>query len=323
MESTRNKLIELLEKNKMNYISGQQLSNELNISRTAVWKHMKELEKDGYMIKAVPRKGYQITKSPNKISENTLHWGLHTNWLAKDLVRKVSVPSTQIIGHQLAADDANHGTVIIADEQTRGKGRMNRTWHSAKDQGIWMSIILRPKIPPVHAPQITLLAATVLADVISEFDLKPLIKWPNDVYLNNKKVAGILTEMRAEQDQINYLILGIGINVNNSIQFFPDDIKEIATSLKIETGQTFDLRHLIQRILESFELTYDRFTMDGFPFIKQKWENYGYKLGEKVVLHTFNKQEEVTLVGIEADGALIVKHNDNSVETVYSAEIKW
>ena len=323
MESTRNKLIALLEKNEKDYISGQILSDQLNISRNAVWKHMKELEKDGYTIEAKRNKGYRITGYPDKISENTIKWGLNTDWIAHSVIHKESTPSTQILAHQVAREQAPHGTVIISDEQTEGKGRLNRKWHSEKNNGIWMSILLRPQIPPQHAPQLTLMTATVLAEVLSDHRIQPSIKWPNDLLLQEKKVAGILTEMQAEQDQIQYIIIGIGMNVNQSEDGLYKNLQEKATSLKIETGRTWSIRQLIQDILKKFENVYNYYIENGFAEIKKKWENYGFKIGEPIHIKMVKNEWEATFLGIGEDGALLTTSAEGMPTKVYSAEIDW
>jgi len=324
MESTRNKLIHLLANSGENYISGQALSEKLNISRNAVWKHMKELEKDDYKIEGKPNKGYRIIEYPDKISENTVKWGLNTNWIGNSIIHRETTASTQTLAHQAAQDQAPHGTIVIADEQTKGKGRMNREWHSAKEDGIWMSIVLRPKIPPHHAPQLTLLTATVLADVLTDnVGVSPSIKWPNDLLLNEKKTAGILTEMQAEQDQIQYIVIGIGMNVNQTAERLPDDIRLKATSIKLETGKTWSVRKLIQQILIKFEATYDHYIQYGFPEIKAKWESYGFKIGELISIKTLKEEWESTFLGIAEDGALLTENKDGKPTKLYSAEIDW
>lgn len=324
MESTRSKLIKLLSLQDDNYISGQEISDKLKISRSAIWKHMKELEKDGYEIEAKRNKGYRILGSPNKVSENTIQWGLETNWLGKKVIHKASTPSTQIVAHQLAQEGAGHGTVVIADEQTAGKGRLSRDWYSAKNKGIWMSIILRPNILPYLAPQLTLLTATVLADVFQKkLQLAPKIKWPNDIILNDKKVSGILTEMQAEQDKINYVIIGFGINVNHEQKELPNTIINRATSLKIETGQAWEIIELIQRILATFEEKYEEYMSKGFPIVKQSWEQNGYRIGEKTKVKSFQSVDEAVIMGIADDGALLAKYQDGEVKKIYSAEIDW
>ena len=324
VESTRNKLIELLANNKEEYISGQVLSEKLQISRSGIWKHMKELEKDGYTIEGKSKKGYKIISYPDKLSENTLQWGLTTKWIGKTIIHKESTPSTQIIAHQAALEGAPHGTVVIADEQTKGKGRMDRSWYSEKNKGIWLSIIIRPAILPYQAPQLTLLTATVLADVLRSYtSVKPLIKWPNDILINNKKTAGILTEMQAEQDHIQYVVIGIGLNVNQTKSDLPEDIQNGATSLQLETNQHWQLKGIVQNILATFENTYDSYIENGFPEIKDKWESFGFKIGEDISIKTLRDQWKATFLGIAADGALITKTKDGKTKKLYSAEIEW
>ncbi|WP_042145625.1 biotin--[acetyl-CoA-carboxylase] ligase [Paucisalibacillus sp. EB02] len=324
MESTRSKLIHVLSINDGNFISGQEISDLLQISRSAIWKHMKELEKDGYVIEAKRNKGYRIIKSPSKVSENTVQWGLETNWLGKSILHKETINSTQLLAHQLAMDNAPHGTVVIADEQTAGKGRLQREWYSKKNKGIWMSIILRPTILPYLAPQLTLLTATVLADVMKkELELDPKIKWPNDIILHDRKVSGILTEMQAEQDQIQYIVIGIGMNVNHDDGEIPDDIQSKATSLMIESGKEWDITKLIQRIFVAFEKSYAEYINHGFSIIKKRWESYGYRLGEKVQLKTFQSVQDAILTGIAEDGALLAKYDDGVIHKIYSGEIDW
>jgi len=324
MESTRNQLINLLAENKHQYISGQILSEKLNISRSAVWKHMNELKKDGYSIEGVPKKGYRIIGFPAKVSENTLQWGLNTKWMGHTIIHKKTTSSTQLIMHELALENQKHGTVVVADKQLNGKGRMNRAWFSAENKGIWMSILLRPSISPHLAPQLTLLAATVLAEVISSFtELKVQIKWPNDILINRKKVAGILTEMQAEQDQIQYIVLGIGVNILQEKDDLPHELRSKATSLKLETSTEWDIRELIQAILVQFEKTYELYMDAGFSKIKRLWEYYGFKIGERILIKTLKEEWKAIFYGIAEDGALLVKNTDDSIEKIYSAEIDW
>lgn len=324
MESTRSRLIAILSENTEQYISGQEISESLNISRNSVWKHMKALENDGYEIEGVPRKGYRINKLPDKVSDNTIKWGLETKWLGQSIIHKQSAASTQLLIHKAAQDDAVHGTVAIADEQTMGRGRMNRKWHSVDKKGMWLSLLLRPEILPQQAPQLTLLTATVLADVIqSHTELKPLIKWPNDILLNSKKAAGILTEMQAEQDRIQYIVIGIGININHTEQDIPQDIENKATSLQIETGEEWSTQRFIQYFLEEFEIAYDRYLENGFSEVKTKWESYGFKIGEKIKITSLKEEREAIFNGIAEDGALLIKSKTGEVSKLYSGEIQW
>ncbi|WJE14070.1 biotin--[acetyl-CoA-carboxylase] ligase [Halobacillus sp. ACCC02827] len=323
MESTRKRLIRLLDQ-KEGYISGQELSEQLAISRTAVWKHMNELKNDGYEIEAVQKKGYKIVSSPDKISGNTLQWGLDTKWLGHELHHYDQVESTQDVIHQMAKQGKPHGTVVIADEQVKGKGRMARNWYSPKGKGIWMSILLRPDLPPVQAPQLTLLAATVLAKMVAERSgLEPKIKWPNDLLINHKKVSGILTEMQAEQDTIQYIVLGMGMNVNQSREEIPEELHHKATSLRVEAGEEWDIQTTIQHILHLLEQSYEEFLKFGFDRVKKEWEHYGYRIGEDVTISTMKRTWEAVLVGIEPDGALLARDKEGKEEKLYSAEIHW
>lgn len=326
MQSTRSKLIQLLANNKSNdgFISGQDLSNQLNITRSAIWKHMNELKKDGYIIEGKARKGYRIISFPNKLSDNTIKWGLETEWLGQTIHHYTSLDSTQKTAHQFAKDGAPHGTVVIADKQTSGIGRMDKDWYSENDQGIWMSFILRPNILPFQAPQLTLLTATVLANVLTHLiDITPQIKWPNDILLNSKKIAGILTEMQAEQDQVRYIIVGIGINVNQSFESFHKTIKHRATSIKIETEKELNKLTLTQLIFQDFEKKYNHYLQNGFANIKDEWEKYGFKLGHKLNIKLNEKEWTGKFTGIAEDGALLAENEDGEIEKIYSAEITW
>lgn len=324
MSSTRSKLIELLSANETTYISGQLLSDELNISRSAIWKHMNELKKDGYEIEGKANRGYRIISYPDKISENTISWGLDTEWLGKKIVHKDSVPSTQRIAHELALNGAKHGTIVIADEQTEGRGRVDKDFHSKKDQGIWMSMILRPDILPYLAPQLTLLTATVLANVMEgHTQIKPQIKWPNDVLIDGKKVSGILTEMQAEQDKIVYIVVGIGININQQLADFPQEIQKRVTSLSMAAEKDWDIVPFIQELCQTFEEKYNQFIHHGFDPVKVDWENYGFRLNERLQITTNQDQWEGLFIGISEDGALLAKKDSGTIERIYSAEISW
>lgn len=323
MSSTRHRLIQLLSENKDTYISGQLLSEQLDISRNAVWKHMNELKKDGYEIEGKAKLGYKIISYPNKVSENTISWGLQTDWIGRRIAHYETTTSTQRIAHELALDGEKHGTIVIADEQTDGIGRVGRHWQSEQGKGIWMSIILRPNILPYLAPQLTLLTATVLAEVIDEVsDVTPQIKWPNDILIEGKKISGILTEMQAEQDQISYVIIGMGINVNQDATDFVDEVAERATSLKIKTKQTWDMVRLIQQILQKFETKYDQFIDHGFQDVKIKWESYGFRMNEQLTIKTGNETWTGRFSGIAEDGALLIER-EASIQKIYSGEIAW
>ncbi|WP_078382727.1 biotin--[acetyl-CoA-carboxylase] ligase [Sutcliffiella halmapala] len=305
------------------FLSGQKISEELGCSRTAVWKHIEELRNAGYELEAIRRKGYRITKIPNKISDNEISLGLKTRDLGRVIHFEESVTSTQRIAHQLAHDGAVEGTLVVAEEQTAGRGRLNRAWYSPKYTGVWMSLILRPNLPPAKAPQLTLLTAVAIAQAIEEVtDLRTDIKWPNDILINKKKSVGILTEMQAEADKINSVIIGMGINVNQSLEHFPEELHSIATSLAIELGEPINRAELIQVILLKFEQLYHRYLEHGFYPIKLLWESYAISIGKKIIARTITGTLEGIAVGITEDGVLMLEGIDGEISYIHSADIE-
>ncbi|MBU6079494.1 MULTISPECIES: biotin--[acetyl-CoA-carboxylase] ligase [Allobacillus] len=323
MESNRTKLIELLSNHSDTYVSGESLSKQLGISRSAIWKHMNELKKVGYQIEAVRNKGYRITGVPSELSASSLQWGLSTNWLGKNLIHHKSIDSTQFSGHDLAREDAPHGTVIIADHQTKGRGRLKRQWHSEDKHGLWFTVILRPtSLEPKDANQLTLVAAVALVETFRHLGLDVKIKWPNDVFSRGFKLTGILTEMQAEQDQIEYILLGIGMNINQEREHFPEELRDKVTSLKIETGKANDLAHVFHEVAQRLEEKYDTFIKEGFQPIKREWEQHAYRLNEWLTIKT-KDSFQAKFVGIQHDGALLIEDEYGKQTALYSAEIYW
>ena len=323
MGSKRDMLIKLLAKHGNMYISGQELSEQLNISRTAIWKHMNELKKDGYEFESAPKKGYRLVRAPEAYNETTIKWGLTTNWLGKNLHFKESMDSTQNLAHELAKKQAPHGTVIIANEQTEARGRLERPYES-RQGGIWMSVILRPPMAPYQASQFTLFTSVILTEVLSEITKLPIeIKWPNDLFVHDQKLSGILTEMSGELDSIEYLIIGIGINVNQEANQFSDDVREKATSLLIETGEIWDRTTIVQRLLKTMEEQYEHYVQQGFNSYKEKWSKRAYKKNEVITIQSQNETFQATLAGIDENGALLVQRENGPLIPIYSGEIIW
>ncbi|HLQ70917.1 MAG TPA: biotin--[acetyl-CoA-carboxylase] ligase [Bacillota bacterium] len=321
MSSTKEQLITALKNHPDGFISSERLSDTLNISLDTVRKHLDVLEKDGYIIKVNEEANYLLGAKSIETSQTAIAKGLNTEWLGKTIIHKEITDSTQRDVRDAAKEGKSHGTVVIANAQTNSKGRMGRVWHSSKGKGIWMSILLKPKITPQKATLLTLVTATVLADVFS--DIKSLrIKWPNDILIGDKKIAGILTEMQMEKGQIQYIALGIGINVNQTTEDMPEDIREMATSLQIETNHFWNMNTLIQDILQVLEQRYIDFMENGFTSIKQKWEENGYRIGESIRINVPDEQYEAIFLGIDDDGALLVLH-DGTEKKLYSAEIDW
>lgn len=305
------------------YLSGQHLAEVIGCSRTAVWKHIEELRKEGFELEAVRNRGYRILKTPEKITADEIRLGLTTEFIGRNIHYQESVESTQKIAHQFASEDVPEGTVIIAEEQRSGKGRMNRNWHSPKYTGIWMSLILRPNIPLTNAPQLTLLTAVAVVQAMEEITgMQPEIKWPNDILLHGKKVTGILTELQAEADRIYSIIIGIGMNVNQRKEEFPDELQEIASSLAIEKGETISRAALIRSVFKHFEKLYLLYLEQGFFPIKLLWESYAVSIGKELKARTLTNVIEGTALGITDEGVLKIEDQSGVIHHVYSADIE-
>ncbi|MFJ7828578.1 MAG: biotin--[acetyl-CoA-carboxylase] ligase [Peribacillus sp.] len=319
----RTKLMQALSKANGTFISGQEIAEYIGCSRTAVWKHIEDLRGEGYMVEAVRKKGYRIVSAPEKVSESEIQFGLETKALGKMIHYQESVESTQKIAHQLANEGAEEGTLVIAEEQVSGKGRLMRSWHSPKFSGIWMSLILRPKIPLHQAPQLTLLAAVAVAQAIEDVtELQPQIKWPNDLLINRRKVTGILTEMQAESDRIHSVIIGIGMNINQQKEDFPEDLQEKASSLSIESGVKISRAKVIQRVLLRLEDLYTLYLQEGFMPIKLLWESYAISLGQILKASTVNDTIVGKALGITDAGVLLLEDNQGTIHSIYSADIE-
>jgi len=319
----RSKLLEAFSNAEGGFVSGQKLSEYIGCSRTAVWKHIEDLRKEGYELEAVRRLGYRITKKPNKISDNEIKIGLKTRKMGHHVHFEETVTSTQKIAQTLANEGAEEGTIVVAEQQTNGRGRMARQWYSPSGTGIWMSLIIRPNIAVQATPQLTLLTAVAIVQAIEEITpLKPDIKWPNDILINGKKLVGILTELQAEADRVHSIIIGTGINVNQSITDFPEELHHVATSIHLETDKQWDRAQLIQEILLKFENLYSLYLAQGFRPIKLLWEGYAVSLQKPITARTINGTVEGKAIGINDAGVLLIQTSDGSVKQIYSADIE-
>ncbi len=319
----RKKLLDAFTNADLDFLSGQHLAELIGCSRTAVWKHIEELRKEGFELEAVRNKGYRIVKTPERITADEIRLGLTTNFIGQNIHYEESVESTQKIAHRLSNEDLPEGTVIIAEEQLSGKGRMNRTWHSPKFTGIWMSLILRPNIPLTKAPQLTLLTAVAIVQAIEEeTGLQPEIKWPNDILVNGKKVTGILTELIAEADRIHSIIIGMGINVNQKKEDFPTELQEKASSLYLEKGELISRAGLIRSIFKHFEKLYLVYLEQGFFPIKLLWEGYAISIGKILRARTLTNVIEGKALGITDDGVLKLEDSTGLVHHIYSADVE-
>ncbi len=318
-----NKILNKL-KNSTEYISGETLSLELNVSRSAIWKHIKTLKNKGYVIDGISNKGYKLISSPNTLFPSEIDPLLKTKEIAKTIQYYFELPSTNKTAKQLADNNnANNGTLIIAEKQTLGKGRFDRKWTSPSS-GIWMSLILKPNIPPSEASKITQIAAASVYKALLNFGINVSIKWPNDIFINGKKLCGILTEMKCDIDRIHYLVLGIGLNVNLNAEEITDELKDIATSLKLEFNKTFSKSLILSEILNNFEPLYEKFILENnICEVLNICRQNSNLLNQKAKLITYYKEEIVTCIGINDNGELIVKDADGYEKTVTSGEISF
>ncbi len=241
------------------YISGQELCNRFGVSRTAVWKAINQLKEAGYEIEAQQNKGYRLMAAPDLMTEAEIKSLMHTEWVAKEVLYFDTIDSTNTKAQELAEKGYPSGTLVVADKQESGKGRRGRSWVSPSGTGIFMTLMIKPDINPNNASMLTLVAALAVAKAITSVTgEKALIKWPNDIVVNSKKVCGILTEMNAQFDYINHIVVGIGINVHN--ESFPEEISQMASSLMIEAGgKRFHRAQIIAETMSYFEQYYDTF----------------------------------------------------------------
>ena len=303
------------------FVSGQELCNRFGVSRTAVWKVINQLKKEGYRIEAVQNKGYHMVSSPDLLSKYELESRMATAWLGKEIVYKETTGSTNADVRRMAEDGAENGLLVVADAQTSGKGRRGRQWESEKGTNLYFSMLLKPDIAPDKASMITLVAAYSVAKVIEKnTGLDAKIKWPNDIVVGKKKVCGILTEMNMERDYIHHIVVGIGINVNE--EKFPDEIRDMATSWKKEVGRIVSRANLLCDILLQFEKDYSAFLAaeDLKPFI----DDYNKMLVNKgALVKVLDPKGEFSGIagGINEEGMLIVFKENGQIEKVYAGEV--
>jgi BirA family transcriptional regulator, biotin operon repressor / biotin---[acetyl-CoA-carboxylase] ligase len=317
-------LLHLLQQSAGQFVSGEELSEKLGITRTAVWKQINQLKRQGYTFEAVPRKGYRLLSKPERIVKEELQSRLKTHTLGRELIVFEKLESTQNIAQTEAQQGAAEGTLIIAEEQTLGRGRQGRSWHSPPGKGIWMSLLLRPQIPLQFTPQLTLLVSVAVCRAIRRMaEVEAVIKWPNDIFVGGKKVCGILLESNAEDERLLYVIAGIGISVNMEKQDYPELLREKATSLRIESGRQISREQLIVEVLAELETLYELYHEQGFGTIRSLWEALAMSLGQKVrATYGAGQQLEGIAEALDESGALLVRKSDGSITKIYSGDVE-
>ena len=305
------------------YVSGQELCDKLGVSRTAVWKVIGSLKEEGYEIDSVSRKGYRLLSSPDVVSESEIASRILDGVFGQRVVSYEITDSTNTRAKQLAEEGAVHGTLVVANMQTAGKGRRGRSWQQEEGSVIAMSLLLRPVFSPDKASMLTLLAAHSVAGAIEAVTgLPAAIKWPNDIVINRKKTVGILTEMSlgVEQAAIDYIVIGIGINVNNTA--FPEDIRDMATSLYLEKGERVSRSVLIAESMRRLEVDYEAFLeTEDLSAILQDYNTHLISMNKEV--RVLDPKGEYTGIsrGMDAQGELLVERADGELIKVYAGEV--
>ncbi len=323
MSDTKQKLFNYLKKAPQQWVSGQQISDRLGITRAAIWKHIKTLKDQGHTILAAPRKGYQLVKAADLIAADDIRACLNTRIMGRDrIICLDQTDSTNSQAKRLAAEGAAEGTLVVAESQAGGRGRRGRSWFSPAGQNIYASVILRPAMAPSQTPQITLTTAVAVARALQEAaGLNATIKWPNDILIAEKKIAGILTEITTEMDAVDYVVVGLGVNVNTTAADMPPDIRPIATSVRIESGSRFSRSDLLCSLLQQFERYYDMLQYDGFKPIMAQWREMSDIIGRPVYVDVLDVRHAGIVEAVDDDGVLILKDDRGQRHRIFSGDV--
>ena len=314
-------LLALLAENSLMVISGAKMAREIGVTRSTVWRWVEKLRSLGVKVKGHPRSGYQVERLPDVLVPQILRSDLHGTMFGKRIHHFFKTDSTNTVAVRLGQDDEPHGALVIAEEQTAGRGRAGRSWLSEKTSGIYVSVLLRPTLSPMHAPLLTLMAGLAVRDAVAEqTGLAPDIRWPNDLLLNGKKFCGILTEMHAEPDRVRFVVIGIGLNVNHTR--LPAEIEKLATSLHLETGRPHSRLELLIRLLRLLDRYYNQFVREGAaPILARFAQVSSYAQGKRVRVTSATETFTGTTAGLEPSGLLRVARDDGRVEPVIAGDV--
>lgn len=311
------KVIDFL-KRKHDYVSGDWISHHLGISRQALWKHIQELKEAGYDIVAVPHLGYKLISSPDRLFPYEIGYEINTKFIGKKIYYFDTVSSTMDIAFQFGMKGVPEGTLILAEAQTKGRGRLGRSWVSPKYKGVYLSLILKPKLSPNQAPILTLLSAVSVCEAIKAVTgLDSQIKWPNDILIRHKKLGGILTELSAETDEVRFVIIGIGLNVNNDKKALISQ----ATSLKEQKKENVSRIELLREILRRVETNYLLLQDKGSRIITEKWREHNITLGKRIKVYYRKEHAEGEALDIDVDGGLLLRKDSGVIEKVISGDV--
>lgn len=314
-------LLTLLSENATIVISGTRIAREIGVSRTTVWRLVDQLRKLGVQVKGQRSTGYFLEKVPDILTPDLLRKRLKGSLFGKRVLHFFKTDSTNRVAMELGYAGEPEGTVVMAEAQTEGRGRAGRSWHSEKGTGLYFTMLLRPRLSPAQAPLLTMLAGiSAHAAIAAQTGYVPELKWPNDLLLNGKKIGGILTEMHAEPSAVRFVIVGIGINVNQ--EKFPAELSAIATSLRKESGKMTYRLELLVRLLGQFESDYNRFLHEGPGFVVERFRSVSpFAEGRRVRVETGVESYLGTTAGLSGEGLLVVKKDDGALATVIAGDV--
>ena len=316
----RKDILEYLLAHKGKYVSGQMLSDTLGVSRTAVWKNVSILREQGYVIESTTKKGYCLKSAPELLQPEMISKKLSTTCLGHPIIYLEKTKSTNLVAKKKANEGAPEGTLVLSEEQSSGRGRLNRFFLSPYAKGLWFSLVLRPTFLPMEVSKITLLAAVAVTKVLRKYKVECGIKWPNDILVNGRKLVGILTELNASMEKINYLIMGIGINTGITQKNLPDELKDTVTSLAMEHFR-FKRNKLLRDVLVQLERYYFLAEKVGFDPILDEWKTLSCTLGEEVEVIMPDRTFSGTAINIDHDGNLIVQ-TSYGLERVLAGDVR-
>lgn len=317
--TTRNQILKVLYKKKGQYIPDEDIESKIGVSKTEISDEIEVLREEGYNIDS-SKSGYRLTGAPNLLLPYEIKKNLQSKYMGKNIHFFKEVDSTNDVARELADEGTAEGTIVIAESQRSGKGSRGKKWISPSG-GVWMTIILRPDIEPTKAPQLTLVTGVAVAETLNqECNLDVGIKWPNDILIGDKKVCGILTEVKADRGKVDYVLVGIGIDLNVDLTIFPPELRGATTSLKAELDREIKGAELVQKFLQNFEVYYDEFKEGKFRDILNEWRRLSKTIGNYVEVHKKGGVSYGEAVGVNKDGKLILEMEDGTLRKIISGE---
>ncbi len=316
----RNAILKMLQENPDGYVSGARISEQLGVSRTAVWKHIQALQRDGIVIEAVTNRGYRIVEAANVLHKVFIEPMLQTKWLGREMTHLNSVPSTNQLARQMASQGCAHGTVVLAEEQTAGRGRLGRGWTNLPGKDICMSMVLRPRLEAQHAPRYTLASALGVYQLAVKLGASPFIKWPNDVLIDGKKICGILLEMDGDMDALQSVIVGIGLNVNTDA--FPAEIEKTATSLSLSVSRALDRNRVLSMLLNLLEPLYEACeNEDAYQALLSEYTRCCGTVGQSISVMGIRETLSGVAEGIDGVGRLLLRAADGTLRALSAGDV--